>query len=334
MPRRTLDPSHFLPGVKHGDFVVIGPDPDARYSMLCTCKCGLVKSVTRTALVNGTRTMCGLCKTKAAEIPSGARFGILTVVSDESSRRSHVIVKCDCNGCEYEINRYSLLDGTSRSCGCARIKFIIEVGQTYGRLTVVEKDDTNKRKWLCRCSCDGKIISVIDHHLASGHTKSCSCAQKDMMSETRATHGHTRPRNGGQTKEYAAWAEMIKRCEKPTQRHYGYYGGRGIKVCDRWRHSFEAFLEDMEYAPSSKHSLDRIDVDGDYEPGNVRWATVQEQAENKTTTIYVNIHGKRMKLVDVAREYNLPLGALRQRLYKGWNENDLTLPIGSRRDSA
>ena len=102
-------------------------------------------------------------------------------------------------------------------------------------------------------------------------------------------HGHAR--KGDQSPEYRVWAGMLTRCYNENNKTYCRYGGRGITVCDRWRNSFLAFLEDMGPRPSLKHTLDRIDNNGNYEPGNCRWATMIEQARNKSTSLWLELGG-------------------------------------------
>jgi hypothetical protein len=170
------------------------------------------------------------------------------------------------------------------------VKKLDLIGQVFGRLTVVKEADpyvrTNgkkERKWLCQCSCNN-IKEVLSHHLTGGNTKSCGCLKKEIISNRNFKHGCALRKN--ETKEYRAFRTMKARCLNSNNPFYKDYGGRGIKICNRWLHSehgFENFLEDMSYAPSSKHTLDRIDVNGNYEPSNCRWATQQVQAINQRT---------------------------------------------------
>lgn len=115
--------------------------------------------------------------------------------------------------------------------------------------------------------------------LRSGHTQSCGCYFLEVCHERNLTHGATR--EGRFSPEYQSWVGMIARCENPRKQHWAHYGGRGIRVCARWRKSFEAFFADMGRKPAPNHSIDRIDVDGNYEPGNCRWATQAEQIKNR-----------------------------------------------------
>lgn len=146
-------------------------------------------------------------------------------------------------------------------------------GQRFGRLRVQREETQRKfRKvvWACICDC-GNALSVLGSELVSGHTKSCGCL--------RLRHGFAKKR----PPEYYSWCGMMTRCFNSKSDGYGRYGGRGITVCDRWRgfDGFSTFLKDMGQKPSSDHSLDRCEVNGNYEPSNCRWATSEEQIANR-----------------------------------------------------
>lgn len=174
-------------------------------------------------------------------------------------------------------------------------------GEVFGRLTVIVFSHTNKRRysvWNCLCTC-GKTIAVISSDLTSGHTKSCGCLKIDSIKKVATTHGLSR------TPEYEIWGGIIKRCENKRNKHYADYGGRGIKVCERWRNSFENFLSDMGKRPSPNHSIDRKENNGDYDPGNCRWSTIDEQARNKRNNVRIERNGEVLVLEDWAKRLNI-----------------------------
>lgn len=153
------------------------------------------------------------------------------------------------------------------------------VGRRFGRLMACSVEKRNGRTHVhCQCDC-GNLKTIRADHLASGAVVSCGCYWQERRGKANITHGHTR--DYGYSPEYGTWQSMRARCGNPHYFQYHYYGGRGISVCDRWQNSFEAFLEDMGPKPTPKHSIDRIDPNGNYEPGNCRWATSLQQQETK-----------------------------------------------------
>lgn len=156
------------------------------------------------------------------------------------------------------------------------------IGQRYGRLTVSAEAPTHydrsgnpKRYVFCICDCGNNTKNVVGN-LRNGHTKSCGCLETESRYGRLLTHGESHPTST----EYRVWCRIIARCENPTHDKWKYYGGRGISVCAQWRSSYEDFLKDMGRRPHDKTSIDRINNNGNYEPGNCRWATQSEQMRN------------------------------------------------------
>jgi len=172
------------------------------------------------------------------------------------------------------------------------------VDRRFGRLVVVgytgNKTPYGQKRVTCRCDC-GSYTHVMPKSLRSGATTSCGCRRREVTARrnvARATHGETR--GGRITPEYAAWSSMLHRCGNQNNPHYSDYGGRGITVCDRWLVSVENFIADVGRKPSPAHSLDRIDNDGNYAPGNLRLASQQQQVNNRRNTVYVTYQETRI----------------------------------------
>lgn len=176
-------------------------------------------------------------------------------------------------------------------------------GQQFGRWTVESQSDRRGLSgsvfWNCRCVCGGtKQVSAIA--LKSGDSRSCGC----LFLEVAAQKGRNKRTHGMEgTREYTSWSGMRGRCACKTNPKYPVYGGRGITFCERWD-SFEAFYEDMGPAPVGT-TLDRIDVNGNYEPGNCRWATSQVQQSNRRNNVYLEVDGKRQTVSQWCKDHGL-----------------------------
>lgn len=154
-------------------------------------------------------------------------------------------------------------------------RFIDRTGQRVGKLTIISFHSKTKwgSKWTCRCDCGSEIIALAGN-IRPNHTTSCGCVQAAITTARNLKHGRSN------AKEYESWTGAKARTTNPKHKRYSYYGGRGIKMCDRWLHSFENFFADMGECPPDKSSLGRIDNDGDYCPENCRWEDQVQQMNN------------------------------------------------------
>lgn len=186
-------------------------------------------------------------------------------------------------------------------------------GRRFGRLVVLRNDGRNKwgrSQWLCACDC-GVVKTISGNQLQSGNSVSCGCYQRDTAGARWKTHGQSGSR------AYGIWTNMVKRCENVRCAAYRDYGGRGIKVCERWR-SFEYFLADMGHPPDGM-TLERMDRDGDYEPANCKWATRTEQTRNRKSTVTITYKGATKPIAQWAEELSLSYSRLRGRIAAGWS---------------
>jgi len=243
---------------------------------------------------------------------TGKRFGRLVV------ERRHVTnapcgdalwdCVCDC-GESKALFGCHLRSGATKSCGCLNREFasrrcLVDLtGKRFGRLMVKgrhpKNSSTGSPLWDCICDC-GDVTVVWGKHLRRSATKSCGCLQRELAIKANTTHGEA---SGGElTRELVSWRGLKNRCLNMNAEKWENYGGRGIKICDRWKDDFKNFLEDMGRRPEGCSSIDRIDNDGDYEPGNCRWATHKQQAGNTTRSVWIENGGERQIKADWLRE--------------------------------
>lgn len=193
-------------------------------------------------------------------------------------------------------------------------------GRKYGRWTVIRKaESTDGRSWFfCQCEC-GTERNVRGQRLINGGSQSCGCGQKEAVKKCKQRHGESF------TKLHSVWCAIKTRCYNSENPNYKRYGARGIRVCKEWMESYEEFAKFVGQPPTAQHSLERIDNNGNYEPGNVRWATKKEQARNRRTNRIVDINGERHCLAEWLEEKGLHKSTFEGRIRRGWNEQDAIL---------
>lgn len=251
---------------------------------------------------------------KAVDL-SGRKFGRLTVCKrDKDRKRVHWICECDC-GKEVSVRADSLVKGITKSCGCLQVAVQVEdlTGQTFERLTVVKRTDNPAHRanehhayWLCECTC-GNTHIARSADLKGGKVKSCGCLSKDV----NTLHGKRR------TKIYTTWCRIKVRCFNQNHPDFPDYGGRGITVYPLWKDDFQQFYDYISALPhygEKGYSIDRIDVNGNYEPGNVRWANNGIQANNKRNNHMLTCGGKTQTIAQWAEEIGISKSTLYSRI--------------------
>jgi hypothetical protein len=194
---------------------------------------------------------------------------------------------------------------------------MVSVGMQIGRWTITGGPQKRgyRKAWTCKCECGSERI-ILDQALKDGTSKSCGCLMRElngaMIKKLRTTHGDCK------SPEYHVRKCMIARCRNPNNRDFKNYGGRGITVCPEWIDSYEAFLKDMGRRPSPDHTLERINNNFGYFPGNVRWATRLEQAWNKRNNHLITYMGKTRSIAEWAQVLGLQYNTIRDRIRAGW----------------
>lgn len=200
-----------------------------------------------------------------------------------------------------------------------------ETGKIYGRLTVVRRAPARygtSAFWECLCLC-GQSSIVKGVHLRRGLIVSCGCRHWD--GSCAKTHGHCVGRK--RTREYSSWVNMLVRCYNKKARHFKYYGGRGITVCERWRRNFQNFFADMGNCPIGL-TLERIDNNGNYEPGNCKWDSYFEQRRNRRDTRFIEFNGRVHTMCQWSGILGIRSSVISDRLRLGWSvDRALTQPV-------
>lgn len=189
---------------------------------------------------------------------------------------------------------------------------MINPGDTFGLWTVESK--ASKGRWTCRCEC-GVSRSVRATDLKNGRSRMCRQCSAEVSNKSHGMRS---------TSEYNTWMHMIQRCHNSNNKDYRHYGGRGIQVCDLWRESFEAFFLSIGPKPSPEYTIERLDTDGNYEPGNVKWATRQEQVLNQRSNVKITIDGETKTISEWEKDPRCPVTkfTMYKRVERGWLDED------------
>lgn len=196
-------------------------------------------------------------------------------------------------------------------------------GLKFGKLTALKRVSNDKYGhaiWLCECEC-GNQISVLKSSLTTGRTRSCGCLFKQTRHTAAKTHGQSK------TRLFGVWVNMHERCENPHRKDWRYYGGKGVKVCDEWS-EFTAFAEwATRNGYSDNLTIDRVDVNGGYNPDNCRWVSWEKQMNNTTRNRRITADGKTLTLAEWAKESGIKYRTLQWRLSHGWDERRSVIQV-------
>lgn len=194
------------------------------------------------------------------------------------------------------------------------------LGQKFNRLIVTRfsgVDHKSHALWECLCDC-GKTKVIKASSMVRGMTKSCGCMLAECHTARKGQRTGLRNRV-----LYKMWSAMVNRCHNPKRPNYVYYGARGISVCNEWRTSFEQFESDIGPRPTAIHSIDRIDVNGNYEPTNCRWATPTEQGRNRRSNRFLEFNGERLTISEWANRLGVTVRTISCRIESGWVAQDI-----------
>lgn len=283
----------------------------------------------------------------AVEVVPGVCFGKLKVIREGprvpngAKTARGIVVQCECGSDEFVANINNLRSGRTTSCGCVKRQAAARTaagqkgkskeeitangrqsnleGQVFGRLTVVEDlgNVEGYRAYRCTCSCGSETVVAAHRLLHEKGPRSCGCLQREAVTK----HGMEG------TRVYKIWQGMKSRCYDRNHVSFKHYGGRGIAICERWLNDFAIFYADVGEPPSDRHTLDRRDANGNYEPGNCRWATYIEQANNTRANLVLTFEDEIRTAAEWSRITGLNAATIRQRKKRGWtDEQILTTP--------
>lgn len=343
-----MNTSDGLTGQKFGKLTVICEDTPKKTSKghnirmcKCRCDCGKEISVRMSYLKSGHTISCGCSRHKRPHNfvdYSGQKFGRLTVIralepEEVKTKTYNWLCQCEC-GNIIHANISKLKDGHTTSCGCKLkenkgSKFEDLTGQRFGRLTVVRFLQAEERRtrgfdWFCKCDCGNDVYANVTK-LKQGDMKSCGCLKSERIGNINKKYKYTNKRL------YAVYAQIIDRINNPKSREYHNYGGRGIKLCDEWtgEYGYDEFAKwafENGYNPDAKHgecTIDRIDVNGNYEPDNCKWVDNDSQQNNRRDCIYIDYNGKTQTMAQWSRELNIPYGFLNWRMIRSPHKRTL-----------
>ncbi len=299
------------------------------------CDCGGERTAMlgyiRFDMKRGRMVSCAKCCVRSSpEDMTGQRFGLLVAVAPTRDANGQYawVWRCDC-GRERVAQVYDVRSpakpGIVVSCGCTRSGrkaaasgLTDLVGRRFGRLVALERTERHgKATWRCRCDCGAESV-VVRGNLLHGTTRSCGCLKREVTAKgAHVTHGATRGTYAQFPREYGVWRTMISRCTNPNVKRYGRYGARGIRVCERWLHDFATFFADMGPRPSPKHSIERKNTDGHYEPDNCCWATHRAQMNNTSTNRRITAFSRTLTVAEWMRETGLSRATISKRLDRG-----------------
>ena len=314
-----------LVGRKIGKLTVIGEPKKINnaYFSLCKCDCGREKLIRNFSLKHNKSKSCGCgMNNRKPENLIGRNFGKLTVIGESKKINNKFFSLCKCKcGNEKLMNNGNLKNGTSKSCGCSMRVRKPEglVGRKNGKLTVIgeSKKINNEFFSLCKCECGNEKL-IRNGALKKGVPKSCGCSKHTRKKTTNLVEKKIKIKSEIPKKIKSIFYSMRARCQNPNTKCYNYYGGRGIKVCEEWLKDINSFyIWALKSGYNENLSIERIDVNGDYEPSNCKWATRTDQANNKRNNVFLTYNNEKKTIAQWARIYNISPSKIKYRYKKG-----------------